>query len=330
MRTDIFQEAKRRIDRKRMNQEVALSSRLDEIRDRVPEIIRIRQKLAMTGAEVSKLILSRSTDLASGIARIERENLALQQQEKDLLKANGYPENYLELQYSCPFCKDSGFTDNGRCICLNEEIKRLQIEALNDALPRNRGSFDDFDLSYYPDQIDPATGQNPRVIMQRVIRYCKQYAEEFRPDNPSLFMAGETGLGKTHLSLAIAAVVAAKGYSVVFGSAQDLLRRVENEHFGRCENKNTLDTMLQADLLILDDLGSEFSSGFTQSIVYNIVSGRLSEGKPVIISTNLKAQELEDKYAQRIVSRLFTQFVQIRFIGRDVRQLKRQREMARR
>lgn len=139
-------------------------------------------------------------------------------------------------------------------------------------------------------------------------------------------MYGETGLGKTHLSLAIAGKAAEKGYNVIYGSAQDLLRKVENEHFGRAENEGTLDMMLEADLLVLDDLGAEFSSSFSQSVVYNLLNSRIASGKPMIVSSNLTIQEFNEKYSRRIVSRLFSQLVQIRFIGRDVRQLKRQRE----
>lgn len=328
MGNEIFQEAKRRIDRRRMNQQVALSARLDEIQEKVPEVIQVRRQLAMTSAEISKLILQKNTDIKAGIARIEKVNLELQQKEKDLLRQNGYPEDYLELRHDCPLCQDTGFVDGRRCRCLVEEMRKLSIEQLNHISPLQKNTFDTFDLSFYPNETDPKTGQNPYMSMQRVLRYCRQYAENFRPGNPSIFMMGETGLGKTHLSLAIAGEVAAKGYNVVYGSAQDLLRRVENEHFGRGEDQNTLETMLDADLLILDDLGAEFGSNFTQSIVYNILNSRLSSDRPVIISTNLKAGELEEKYAKRVVSRLFTQLVQMRFIGKDVRQLKRQREMA--
>lgn len=326
MGNEIFQEAKRRIDRRRMNQQVALSARLEEIQAKVPEVVQVRRRLAMTSAEISKLILQKNTDIKAGIAQIEKVNLELQQREKDLLRQNGYPEDYLEIRYDCPLCKDTGFVDGRRCACLQEEIQRLSVERLNRNFPLEKSGFDSFDLSFYPNETDPKTGQNPYVQMQRILRYCKQYADNFTSNNPSIFMTGETGLGKTHLSLAIAGKAAAKGYNVVYGSAQDLLRRIENEHFGRKEDQNTLETILDADLLILDDLGAEFGSGFSQSIVYNILNSRLSSGRPIIISTNLKAGELEEKYAQRVVSRLFTQLVQMRFIGKDVRQLKRQRD----
>ncbi len=330
MRNDIFQEAKRRIDARRMQQLVAQSSRMDEIREKVPEVLHIQRRLAMTSAEISKVLLQKKGDIKEGIAQIEKVNLELQAKEKQLLREAGYPDDYLELRYTCPLCKDSGFVNGVRCKCLREEMQKLSIQELNRSSPLETSRFEDFDLSFYPDSIDPENGQNPRLFMQKVLRYCRQYADNFTPHSPGIFMYGETGLGKTHLSLAIAGKAAEKGYSVIYGSAQDLLRQVENEHFGRTESVGTLETMLNADLLVLDDLGAEFSSNFTQSIVYNILNSRISAGKPLIVSSNLTIQEFNEKYTRRIVSRLFSQLIQIRFIGKDVRQLKRQRESEKR
>ena len=294
MRSDLFQEAKRRIDRRRMNQQLALSARLEEIREKTPEVIVVRRKLAMTSAEVSKLILQKSTDIAAGIARIEEVNLDLQAREKKLLQEGGYPEDYLEMRYDCPLCKDTGFVDGRRCRCLQEEMQRLAVEDLNRSSPLQASRFEDFDLSYYPDVVDPDTGRNPRVVMERYYRYCKQYADNFRPDSQGIFMYGNTGLGKTHLSLAIAGVVAAKGYSVAYGTAQDLLRRIENEHFGRAEDAGTLDTLLSSDLLVLDDLGAERSTEYAIEQLYAIVDQRYRSGKPLIVTTNMTLEQLKN------------------------------------
>ena len=330
MRTDLFQEARRRIGKRRMDQQLALSARLDEIKEKIPEVIEVRRKLAMTSVEVSKLILQKNTDIKAGMEKLENINLTLQAREKQLLTEGGYPAGYLELQYTCPLCKDTGFVDGRRCRCLLEEMQRLEVEELNRSSPLQKSRFEGFDLSFYPDETDPTTRQNYRAWMGRVFRYCQQYAADFRPDSPGIFMYGTTGLGKTHLSLSIAGEAARKGYSVAYGTAQDLLRQIENEHFGRTENAGTLDTLLSADLLVLDDLGAEFTTPFTLSVIYNILNNRVAAGKPTIISSNLSAKELYDKYSERIVSRLYTQFVQMRFIGKDVRQLKQQRAMEKR
>ncbi len=324
---DIFQQAKRRIDRRRLEQMTAQSRRMDEIAEKIPEVMEIRRKLAMTSAEISKVILQGKTNLAEGLAKIEEVNLRLQQRERQLMQQAGYPVDYLEMRYTCPKCRDTGFVDGRRCECLKAEMRRLNVEQFNASSPFKESSFEDFDLTFYPDAVDPESGQNPRLVMTKVLGFCRSYAEKFTPNSQGLFMFGETGLGKTHLSRAIAGVVAAKGYNVVCGTAPDLLRRIENEHFRRTEDDGTLDRILEADLLILDDLGAEFSSSFTQSVVYHILNSRISSEHPLIVTSNLTVQELSEKYARRIVSRLFSQLVQVRFIGKDVRQLKRLREM---
>ena len=141
--------------------------------------------------------------------------------------------------------------------------------------------------------------------------------------SPSIMMLGATGLGKTHLSLAIAKQVILKGYHVLYCTAQDILRKIEREHFSRSiVEDETLQTVLDADLLILDDLGAEYNTPFNVSSVYNIINTRMNFGKPTIISSNLTSQELEERYTERVVSRLLTQYTYLRFIGEDVRQLK--------
>ena len=136
-------------------------------------------------------------------------------------------------------------------------------------------------------------------------------------------MLGATGLGKTHLSLAIAKEVINKGFRVLYCTAQDILRKIERVHFSRTmEEDETLQAVLGADLLILDDLGAEYNTQFNVATVYNIINSRINYGRPTIISSNLSSQELEERYSQRVVSRLLTQYTYLRFIGEDVRQKK--------
>ena len=135
-------------------------------------------------------------------------------------------------------------------------------------------------------------------------------------------MLGKTGLGKTHLSLAITKEVIIKGYSAAYDSIVNFLREIEKEHFGRSD-KDTLSLLLDVDLLVLDDLGSEFDSAFYSSTVYNIINSRLNKGLPTVISTNLSPQEMQKKYDDRIISRLFAMYDYLKFSGSDIRQQKK-------
>jgi DNA replication protein DnaC len=159
--------------------------------------------------------------------------------------------------------------------------------------------------------------------MQKVFDYCKEYAEEFDGQGfQSIYMFGETGLGKTHLSLAIAGKVIEKGYNVIYGSAHNFFNLIEREHFGRSENPDgtTEDKLLNCDLLILDDLGAEFITQFTVAELYNIIDTRLAKELPTIISSNIKENELEKKYNNRIASRILYSYYALPFEGNDIRQ----------
>ncbi len=138
-------------------------------------------------------------------------------------------------------------------------------------------------------------------------------------------MRGNTGLGKTHLSLAIAREVIERGFGVIYCSTPEILSKLEKERFGKSYNNSddSEEALKECDLLILDDVGSEFHTSFTKNIIYNIINFRISHGKPTIISTNLELEELEVMYSQRLVSRLMGEYVIMNFVGTDIRQVKR-------
>lgn len=186
--------------------------------------------------------------------------------------------------------------------------------------------FEDMDLGYYPDEPDPRTGISPRERMRGVLDYCRCYAVDFVPGAQSLLLRGPTGTGKTHVSLAIARTAAEKGCSVVYGPAQQLLRQLENEHFGRMAG-DSAETLEACDLLILDDLGTEFSSPFTVSCIYNIINGRMLAGRSTVVSTNLSQQELLARYGEQTTSRITGTFQPLVFSGQDIRQLKLQEKI---
>jgi DNA replication protein DnaC len=201
-------------------------------------------------------------------------------------------------------------------------MRQIAYSSLCSDFPLERSTFDTFNLGFYSKRADPKTGVVPYTRMEEVLNYCKQYAADFDMHSPSLFLYGETGLGKTHLSLAIAGVVTQKGYGVIYGSAQNLLDRLEREHF-KDVSEGASEAILGCDLLILDDLGAEFSTQFSVATVYNIINTRLLSGKPVIISTNLTVKELEKRYTRRITSRIFGTYTTLAFCGSGVRQMLR-------
>ncbi|MDR1673909.1 MAG: ATP-binding protein [Oscillospiraceae bacterium] len=284
------------------------NKRYDEILEKIPEFGEINHKLASTAY---KLLGLPKDDFQRQFEKIRDENIQAQDLSTDLLIEHGYPADYLDMKYTCEKCSDTGIADGKHCECMLELVRQLSAKALNDRSHVRLTDFSQFQLHYYK---DPAARENNAKILQ----YCQNYAENFTPSSKGILMIGQTGLGKTLLSLAIAKAVSEKGFNVLYDSASNYLRRIEKEHFGRITDTDTLETLLEADLIILDDLGAEFSTSFYVSAVYNIINTRLNREKPTIISTNLTPRELEKIYDSKIISRLLS-FGYLKFMGEDVR-----------
>ncbi len=313
-----YEQARRELDRRRNQAQAVQKAHRDEIAAKFPELIKIEQEMANAGLSVIKA-LGMGDDSTHYIKSLEKASLNAQKRRADLLKENGYPEDYLKVKYYCNNCEDKGFKDGRMCSCHKLILRSLAYEKLCSKFPVDKCTFTNFDLNYYPDKGDDIT---PRKRMTAVFDYCKNYANNFSSHSPSLLMAGKTGLGKTHLSLAIAGQVINRGYGVIYASAQNILNKLENEKFGRSDNSDTERKLLECDLLILDDLGTEFSTQFTVSAIYNIINSRLLSDKPTIISTNLSFEQLEKVYSQRISSRILSEYTLLCFDGTDIRQLK--------
>lgn len=294
-----------------------LASREAEIEGKFPEIAMINKKLGATVAQIVALIGERPDNFEARMNEIQQNNLFLQEQLKSELSKKGYPEDYLSPVYSCKICKDTGIDGDRRCACFMERVKRAAAEELNRSSPMKLCSFSDFKLEYYDDSTVTILGCTAREAMSENFSVCRRYAENFHLPCDSILMHGKTGLGKTHLSLSIASEVLSKGYSVIYGSAPDLFRKIEKEHFGQ-EEGDTIGALQSAELLILDDLGAEFESRFYVSVFYNILNNRMNAARPIIVSTNLELPELQARYGDRITSRLMT-MENLIFVGSDVR-----------
>lgn len=326
--SQMIERANAELSARRNNALVQRQNRIDEITAKLPQIAELRLELAQTGMKLARLISSRTPNIDVEVDKLQEQNLDNQRRIAATLEANGYPYDYLDLKASCEKCGDHGVIGNRRCECFEKLLKRSASAELSESAPITSCTFKNFDLSYYPDSLDSKLGIVAKEKMTDIFNYCKAYARTFTSNSASIFMYGKTGLGKTHLSLAIAGEVVAKGYSVIYASAQDILRKVEREHFGRGQaDLDTLGTILSTDLLIIDDLGSEFESSFYISAVYNIINNRLNRRLPTIISSNLSSAELEKRYTDRVVSRLRSMYYNLCFVGNDIRQIKAVKQM---
>lgn len=317
-----FTKAASEIENRRSTAFQTLELHKEEISKKAPEIDSLYSRILQTSINLSKAIISRSENIDKIIDELKEKNLENQFKIKIMLKEFGYPEDYLKAKYTCPICNDSGYVNGSRCQCFNELIKKYTIDELNESCKIELHDFDEFNLNLYSNLPNEKSGIIPRERMNEILVQCRNYVDTFSKESCSLFFLGKTGLGKTFISSMIAKSLIEKGFNVVFDSINNFLIKAENDHFGR-SNGNTVETILDADLVILDDLGSEFSTPFNNSTLYNIINTRINMEVPTIVSTNLSLSELNEKYDDRIISRLTGMFTPYRFFGTDIRQVKR-------
>lgn len=294
--------------------------RQEKIYSQIPEIRRIDDRLRAQMSELVGLTIKRSADLSDALKTLEDESLALQAKKAELLHAAGYPVDYLEDIYSCPKCKDTGFIGSQMCSCLIEEYNRQLTSELSTLLKNSDERFENFDLSLYGEA---------REAMSIVCDTCREYASSFSERSMNLLFQGGTGLGKTFLSACIARVVAQNGHSVCYDTAASALEAFEMKKFARdaeaAEKASTrVERMLECELMILDDLGTEMLTQISISALYTLINTRLIEGKKTIISTNLTDAELARRYTPQICSRIDGEFLKLPFAGTDIRKLKKE------
>ena len=315
---DVYIKAEAELKKRQENAEKLAEMRRKQILNKHPELLEIENIIRNAALEVIKGIGSGKSVNVNALAET---NLKAQKQKAEHLTKNGYPEDYLEPQYSCKMCNDSGIYNGKLCNCHLEILKKISMNEYSCSSILAVSTFETFDLKYYSAEKDKSLGYSPREYMEASLDFLKSYAETFRPGKSSFFFTGATGLGKTHLSLAVMNRVTENGYSVFYGSADNIIKQMEKERFGR-SNGDIEEEIENADLLIIDDLGTEFKTAFSETAVYQIINNAILNGKSMIISSNLSIGELEERYGQRVVSRL-NSFEVINFIGTDIRQIKK-------
>lgn len=318
---ELFQEAIKIIEKRKRNAEKDAQVRFEELSAIEPRFREIKEKIAQTGMEVVKVVLSNKNNAEEYINNLHLANQKLQEERTLLLAKRGLASDYFKVKYFCPVCEDNGYKDGTMCECLKKELRLLSFKSLNNNSNLALMDFSTFKINYYPSSKDE-NGISPRDKMANVFNFCKNYADSFSEKSGNVLLFGRTGLGKTHLSLAIAKSVIEKGFGVIYTSAPNLMDSIEREKFS-AEEPITLKSVLECDLLVLDDLGAEFTTPFVISTIYNIINSRINSRKATIISTNLDFKELEAKYSERLVSRLLGEYTSLRFLGNDIRLIKK-------
>ena len=317
----IMRRAVQHYDEDKRARQDRFEARREAIFRRQPRLRDIDAELRSTMSRIISGALRRGTDPRPAVARLRDENLSLQEEKRALLGAMGLPEDALEEKPACPLCGDTGYRGGAVCRCLREYYAREQQKELSRMLDLGGQSFDTFSLQWYSEEDTEGLGISPRENMDWVYRTCKRYAEEFCPETSgNLLLTGDTGLGKTFLSAAIAREVSGEGWSVVYDTAAHIFDRFEAVKFGRDEDgEEDVERIMNCDLLILDDLGTEMTTAFVQSALYQVVNGRLLGRRPVILSTNLRLDGIAKRYSPQTASRIEGEYQVMPFFGRDIR-----------
>ena len=321
----IMQRALARYDQDKQRRADELEQRRRLAFARQPRQAEIDRERRGTMGRIVTSALQKGTDPLPAIRVLRDENLELQRERAELLTAMGEPIDYLDDKPACPLCGDTGYRKGQVCGCLKKYYAREQLHELSRLLPLGEATFDGFRFDYYDDAVWPDYGTSPRANMERNFDVCRDYAQQFSKGSGNLLLSGGTGLGKTFLSACIARVVSDGGYSVVYDTAGRIFSRFEEAKFrGDAEGDADAKRCQRCDLLIVDDLGTEMTTSFVQSALYQLVNGRLMEGKATIISTNLAPEELGTRYGGAVLSRLEGEYEILPFFGEDIRRLKRQ------
>lgn len=319
--------ARKEKERIRERAEAENTRRHAEVYTRVPVLRDLDTRIAaLMGEAVTNALggAGRSMD------QLQRESLRLQAERAERLVENGWPLDYLDGAWQCPKCRDTGFVEGRACACLLALYEQEKAKDLSALLKLGEESFGSFDLGLYSDRPDPSSGISPRQTMELVFDTCYDYALGFGPDSQNLLFRGGTGLGKTFLSACIARVVSERGHSVVYDTAVSALGAFENRRFARSESDaaeadQRVRRLLDSELVIVDDLGTEMVTEMTKSALYTLINSRLIARKKTIISTNLTQKELARRYTPQIVSRLEGEYQVLSFAGSDIRQIKKER-----
>lgn len=319
--SSVYKAAADRLFERRLKAEKEADRRKAEIYRKLPRTKELEKEISRCGIQAARAVIG-GGDVTEEMKNLRDRNLAMQSELAEILTSNGYDKDVFEPSYRCKRCNDTGYyEENGRtlvCNCLKQTLVFCACEELNRTAPLSLSTFESFSLDYYDNEIDSKTGISPYNHMSKILRYCRSYADNFAKNSESILMKGATGLGKTHLSLAIANEVIKKGYGVIYVSAPSLMQKLEKQHFSR-DDDSAIDMLVECDLLIVDDLGTEFHGQFSVSQMYNIFNSRMLANKPIIINTNLTLRELEKIYTERFVSRIIGTAQKLDFLGRDIR-----------
>jgi len=311
----------REYDRLRQQSEDLKKQRKEEVYRRVPRIKGIDQEILRLGLLLSKSIIESPEKSRQLMERISKEMESLKEDRAMLLTENNIPLNYLEKVYQCEQCKDRGFLQNGKkCSCFKQKLINRAYNLSNLSTTLEKENFHNFNINLFSSEPYDKEDRTPRQNMMHNLNTSEGFVMNFRDtQTKNLLFYGPTGLGKTYLANCVAKALLDREYIVIYQTSFKMIEILEDLRFRRNDNKDEYNLLFEADLLIIDDLGTELTNSFTNTELFNLINSRILREKKILISTNLSPMELAERYDDRIFSRLIAHFDVLKFYGEDLR-----------